>query len=141
MTAVWDEIANIRAALRLAVLQVLAETPRGGAGSGNFGHPGRPGQVGGSAPGGGGGVVSSHVQNVQLSRHAFLRMKERKKFQSVHQALQQLRQVAVPDNDWHMAVKRGAKVDCYLAGNDGVVKTVLGGWYNPAKLTGVAVGG
>jgi hypothetical protein len=134
MSNVWDELAGVRASLRWVVLQALAwqrANPYHDA-EGKFTTKGGVG---------GGSAAPVNVQNVQLSRHAFQRMKERKKFQSVHTALQQLRQVAVPNGEWHMAVRRGNKVDCYLAGNDGVVKTVLGGWYNSAKLGGVAVGG
>jgi hypothetical protein len=34
---------------------------KGGAGSGNFGHEGRPGEVGGSGEGGGGGVIARQI--------------------------------------------------------------------------------
>ena len=133
MSNVWDELAGVRASLCWVVLQAMAWQ------RGNPHHDPQTGQF--TTAGGGGSAAPVHVQNVQLSRHAFQRMKERRKFQSVHAALQQLRQVSVPNGEWHMAVRRGNKVDCYLAGNDGVVKTVLGGWYNSAKLGGVAVGG
>lgn len=38
-------------------LQDLSEILKGGAGSGNFNHPGRPGHIGGSGQGGGGSAV------------------------------------------------------------------------------------
>ena len=56
---------NIPPAQRPFAVQKVALLPEvfiralGGPGSGNFGHAGRPGQVGGAAPGSGGGVASS----------------------------------------------------------------------------------
>jgi hypothetical protein len=44
--------------LDLATSQNLGKSVKGGEGSGNFGHAGRPGLVGGSAPGGGEGISS-----------------------------------------------------------------------------------
>lgn len=105
----------------------------GGPGSGNFGHAGVKGQIGGSTASPGG---SGLPQKVRLSRHAFQRMAERRKFQSVKSALQTLESKETPPGDWHMTLKRGGKVDGYLAGTDGIVKTVLGAWYKAEKLSG-----
>ena len=41
---------------------------KGGSGSGNFGHAGRKGQLGGSAPAGGGGGTSGADVNRQVSK-------------------------------------------------------------------------
>ena len=52
----------------LKQLQIIALLLKGGAGSGNFGHAGIPGQVGGSGLGGGGGdenrfAVPAHLKD------------------------------------------------------------------------------
>jgi hypothetical protein len=96
MSNVWDELAGVRASLCWVVLQAMAWQ------RGNPHHDPQTGQF--TTAGGAGGAGTAHVQNVQLSRHAFQRMKERRKFQSVHAALQQLQQVSVPNGDWHMAL-------------------------------------
>lgn len=47
------------------LVKVLIRKTKGGSGSGNWGHAGRPGAVGGSAPGGGRGSNSSQGMGVQ----------------------------------------------------------------------------
>jgi len=102
----------------------------GGWGSGNFDHLGGDGKgPGGSQARGGTGLS----KEVRLSRHAFERMGERKKYASVKAGLKSLKDKEVPDGDWHMGVKRGGKLDAVLIGTDGVVKTVLGPWAKNLK--------
>jgi hypothetical protein len=134
MSNVWDELAGVRASLRWVVLQAMAWQ------RGNPYHDAE-GKFTTKGGVGGGSAAHAHVQNVQLSRHAFKQMWERKKGRYVQVALQQLQTINVPRTEWHMTVQEAGKVRCYLAGVDGIVKTVLGPWYNPTKLTGVAVGG
>ena len=46
-------------------MEGLSAYENGGKGSGNFGHAGRPGEVGGSAPeGSGGGVSAKKLQTI-----------------------------------------------------------------------------
>jgi len=106
------------------------EVIEGGWGSGNFDHLGGDGKgPGGSQARGGAGLS----KEVRLSRHAFQRMGERKKYASVKAGLKSLKDKEVPDGDWHMGVKRGGKLDAVLIGTDGVVKTVLGPWAKNLK--------
>jgi len=102
----------------------------GGPGSGNWGHRSQKGQRGGSLPG-----SSGLSKSVRLSRHAYERMQERRKYQSVQATLDRLQEADVPDDDWYVEMRRQGKVDGYMVGVDGVVKTVLGSWYNPQKLS------
>lgn len=51
----------------------LVPTLNGGAGSGNFGHAGRPGKVGGSAPSSMGGVVSSAMRSKRFMKGDIVR--------------------------------------------------------------------
>ncbi len=103
----------------------------GGPGSGNYEHEGIPGQVGGSKGG------PSLPQKVRLSRHAFQRMGERHLYGAVKKVLKKLEGKQTPEDDWYMTMRDDAEqVHGYLVGMDGVVKTVLGSWYNPSKLRG-----
>jgi len=106
------------------------EVKEGGWGSGNFDHLGGDGKVPGGSQARGGAGLSKEVR---LSRHAFERMGERKKYASVKQGLKSLKDKEVPDGDWHMGVKRGGKLDAVLIGTDGVVKTILGPWAKNLK--------
>jgi len=112
------------------VWQLGESLAEGGWGSGNFDHLGGDGKgPGGSQARGGTGLS----KEVRLSRHAFQRMGERKKYSSVKAGLKSLKDKEVPDGDWHMGVKRGGKLDAVLIGTDGVVKTVLGPWAKNLK--------
>jgi hypothetical protein len=75
----------------------------------------------------------------RLSHHAFERMRERGKYAGVKDALRQLAGKPTPEGDWFCPMARKGKLDGYLVGADGVVKTVLGPWYDPAKLRGLEV--
>jgi 2'-5' RNA ligase len=59
-------------AKRLTPEDLADLTQRGGPGSGNIGHAGRPGQVGGSAPGGGGGPQPERFDNGRAFPPAYL---------------------------------------------------------------------
>jgi len=109
----------------------------GGPGSGNFAHKGIPGQRGGSVSQR--GVAEPPSEGVRLTRHALARMRERGKFQSVRETMKQLEGKQTPEGPWFCEMQRKGKLDGYLVGEDGVVKTVLGSWYNPANLKGEAV--
>lgn len=87
----------------------------------------------------GSGGLRATPAEIRLSHHAFQRMAERKKYSSVKQTLRKLIGQPTPPGEWYVAMKRNGALDGYLVGVDGVVKTVLGSWYNPAKLTGVEV--
>lgn len=106
----------------------LLRAEKGGPGSGSFNHAGILGHQGGSAPG-----------KVSLSQHAVQRMKERKKFKSVRAALKKLDGAILPEREWYCEIYMGDKLDGYLVGAGGTVKTVLGTWYNPANLKGMAI--
>ena len=120
------------------ILDAVAEqevTEVGVAGqSGNFRHAGVKGQLGGSAPGGGG--LSAQVR---LSQHAFQRTAERHQWGNVKRALRAMEGKPTPEGEWFAKMGAGEPPKGYLVGEDGVVKTVLGGWYNPAKLRGEEV--
>lgn len=106
----------------------LKRSTKGGLGSGHHGHAGLPGQIGGSAPG-----------KVSLSSHAVQRMRERKKYSSVRSTLKKLDGAMVPDGDWYCTLYHNDKLDGYLVGTGRVVKTVLGSWYEPENLKGMAI--
>lgn len=101
---------------------------KGGLGSGHHGHAGLPGQIGGSAPG-----------KVSLSSHAVQRMRERKKYSSVRSTLKKLDGAMVPEGDWYCTLYHNDKLDGYIVGTGRVVKTVLGSWYEPENLKGIAI--
>jgi len=98
---------------------------KGGPGSGNWGHVGVPGNRGGSAPG-----TGSPSAKVRLSRHAFQRMKERRKFKSVEDALTGLEGKDLPEEKWYKELRFRGKLDGFIVGEGPVVKTVLDKWYN-----------
>lgn len=79
------------------------------------------------------------LSQVKLSHHAFVRMQERHKYRSVSETLKRLAGMRTPDEDWYITMRRGEKLDGYLVGTDGIVKTVLGAWYDPGKLHGQEV--
>lgn len=97
--------------------------------------PGQPRVPAGSPSGGqfapAGGNVASAVAPPKLSYHAFQRMRERTKYQSVKATLQRLTDMPTPAGDWWVAMTRQGQLDGYLVGTDGVVKTVLGAWGKP----------
>jgi len=71
-------IAEIRALLRTAkkkrpvYRELMTAFDLGGEGSGNFGHAGRPGEVGGSAPGGGSGSRDERRESVKRQFQALI---------------------------------------------------------------------
>jgi hypothetical protein len=72
------------------IKDMAAEILEGGAGSGNWGHKGRPGHRGGSLGGGGGGGISAHVAGGErriYSRDMAIAIK-RKKIGSADQAME-----------------------------------------------------
>lgn len=99
----------------------------GGPGSGNAGHKSAKGQRGGSLGGTGGGLS----KKVRLSRHAQQRTRERRKYQSVKKTMASLQGKTMPEKDWFVSMSRKGKVDGFLVGIDGIVKTVLGSWGKP----------
>ena len=129
-----EDAAYHRALVEAAVRKVARELEEGGPESGNRGHAGVKGSVGGSAPGGG-----AATPQVRLTRHAFERTAERHKFGPVKRAMRALEGKATPQGQWYAEMRRGDALDGYLVGEDGVVKTVLGGWYNRANLRGEQV--
>ncbi len=76
---------------------------------------------------------------MRLTQHAFERMRERGKYASVQTTLSKLTGQRTPPGDWYCPMQQGGKLAGYLVGTDGVVKTVLGPWYNAAKLRGEVV--
>jgi len=91
---------------------------------------------GGRFASGGGGAT---MRDVSLSHHAFERIGERHKFASVKRTLLVLKDKPVPQGDWYATMRKGERVDGYIVGTDGVIKTVLGGWYDKNKLRGSAL--
>ncbi len=88
---------------------------------------------------GAGAPVSNTGAEIRLTQHAFQRMRERGKYASVNDALKKLTGMKTPPGDWFVSMSRGGKLAGYLVGTDGVIKTVLGPWYNRAKLNGEEV--
>lgn len=132
------------AAMTEAWIEIAVE---GGPGSGNWGHAGIPGNVGGSAARSGPVIAQATpsekvrkartaFNNIWVSPHAKKRTAERRKYQSVKAAVDRLRRMETPPGEWHMTLTRRGKLDGYLVGVDGVVKSVLGAWYKKANLKG-----
>ena len=111
----------------MATIEMVELILEGSAVSGNFGHQGQPGHVGGSGAG---------VPGVELTRHAFARMKERRKYDSVKRATRALDNVVVPEGDWYMTMTRKGRPDGFLVGTGRAVKTILPQQYKKEKLRG-----
>ena len=92
---------------------------------------------GGQFTGKPGGAAS--VPPPKLSYHAVQRMRERGKYAGVREALDRLTGTRTPAGDWYVTMSRKGQLDGYLVGTDGIVKTVLGPWYDRAKLGGLEV--
>jgi hypothetical protein len=94
---------------------------KGGPGSGNFGHAGRPGEVGGSAPGGGGGGVAAGTTTAAENMPAAAgRVKDEEK---THLATQRIGKVA-PLGALPKFYDHFAKGDWKPAGRDAVANHV-----------------
>lgn len=127
LAAVLSEYQRAAAALG-ALVEFNANQPRVPAGT----------KSGGQFMAGGGGGAASAAE-VKLSYHAFQRMRERNKYRGVRETLGKLTGTQTPSGPWYCQMSHKGRLDGWLVGDDGIVKTVLGAWYNRAKLGGLEV--